>query len=65
LNQSLLREFRVFTARRSCREVALHDEHRRATTEGLLAIPDAFAWCWAKGSHWRTHIRSVVTVKGV
>ncbi len=47
------------------REATLHYEHRRATTESLLAIPDAFAWCWAKGSHWRTHIRSVVTVKDV
>jgi hypothetical protein len=27
----------------------------------LLAIPDAIAWCWAKGGDWRRRIESVVT----
>ena len=34
-------------------------------TEQLLGIPDAFAWCWAKGGHWRSHIRPVITVQTV
>jgi len=40
-------------------------EHRRAATEPLRGIPDAFAWCWAKGGHWRSHIQPIITVKFV
>ncbi|BBZ48711.1 hypothetical protein H7H82_10165 [Mycobacterium heidelbergense] len=47
------------------REATLRYEHRRAATEGLLGIPDAFAWCWAKGGRWRSHIRAVISVKSV
>lgn len=47
------------------RETTVRYEHRRATTEPLLGIPDAFAWCWAKGGHWRSHIQPVITVKTV
>lgn len=47
------------------REATFRYEHRRATTERLLGIPDAFAWCWAKGGHWRSHIRPVITVQTV
>lgn len=47
------------------REATLRYEHRRAARERLLGIPDAFAWCWAKGGHWRTHIRPVITVKNI
>lgn len=47
------------------REAAFRYEHRRAATERLLGIPDAFAWSWAKGGHWRAHIRSVITVQTV
>lgn len=44
----------------------LRYEHRRASTEQLLAIPDAIAWCWAKGGHWRRRIEPVVaTVRHV
>lgn len=39
----------------------LRYEHRRASAEQLLAIPDAIAWCWAKGGHWRRRIEPVVT----
>ncbi|HEX7321541.1 MAG TPA: hypothetical protein VF299_01200 [Mycobacterium sp.] len=46
-------------------ESTLRYEHRRAVTEQLLGIPDAFAWCWAKGGRWRTHIRPVITVRTV
>jgi hypothetical protein len=28
-------------------------DHLRAREEPLLAIPDAVAWCWAKGGEWR------------
>lgn len=51
--------------REAGREATLRYEHRRASTERLLGIPDAFAWCWAKGGYWRSHIRPVVTVKTV
>ncbi|AOS95124.1 hypothetical protein AN931_23285 [Mycobacterium intracellulare subsp. chimaera] len=47
------------------REATLRYEHRRAAAERLLGIPDAFAWCWAKGGYWRSHIRSVITVQTV
>lgn len=47
------------------REYELHYEHRRSNTEQLLGIPDAFAWCWAKGGHWRSLISTVVTVRTV
>lgn len=35
--------------------------HETAAAELLLCIPDAVAWCWAKGGHWRDRIRAVVT----
>jgi hypothetical protein len=47
------------------RETTLRYEHRRAATEPLLGIPDAYAWCWAKGGHWRSHIQPAITVKSV
>lgn len=47
------------------REATIRYEHRRAATERLLGIPDAFAWCWAKGGRWRTHIQPVITVRTV
>src|SRR5206468_2749532 len=31
----------------------LRYRHLRAHEEPLLAVPDAMAWCWAKGSHWQ------------
>lgn len=43
-----------------CRDI-LRYEHRRAATDELLAIPDAIAWCWAKGGAWRRRIEPVVT----
>lgn len=39
----------------------LRYEHQRAATEQLLALPDAIAWCWAKGGDWRRRIEPVVT----
>lgn len=38
----------------------LHYRHERAATEPLLALPDAIAWCYAKGGHWRARISSVI-----
>jgi len=43
-----------------CRDT-LRYEHRRAEHELLLAIPDAIAWCWAKGGHWRDRVQPLVT----
>ncbi|MFV8239067.1 Uncharacterised protein [Mycobacteroides abscessus subsp. massiliense] len=34
--------------------------HHRAATEPLLALPDAIAWCWAKGGTWRTRIEPAI-----
>jgi hypothetical protein len=39
---------------------SLRYEHRRAGAEQLLAIPDAIAWCWARGGHWRRLIEPAV-----
>lgn len=39
----------------------LRYEHRRASTELLLALPDAIAWCWAKGGDWRRRIEPVAS----
>jgi hypothetical protein len=33
----------------------------RAYEESLLAIPDAIAWSWAKGGHWRARVSEIVT----
>lgn len=27
----------------------------------LLAVPDAIAWCWAKGGQWRDRVQLLVT----
>jgi len=43
-----------------CRDT-LRYSHARASEELLLAIPDAIAWCWAKGGDWRRRIRPVIT----
>lgn len=52
------------------REIGVADllryEHRRAATDPLLAVPDAIAWCWAKGGEWRRRIEPVIaTVRDV
>ncbi|MFI9641273.1 hypothetical protein ACIG87_14620 [Micromonospora sp. NPDC051925] len=39
----------------------LRYDHLKAHEECLLAIPDALAWCWARGGHWRTAVRAMVT----
>jgi hypothetical protein len=39
---------------------ALQYAHMRAHEKSLLAIPDAIAWSWAKGGHWRARVREIV-----
>jgi hypothetical protein len=39
----------------------LRYDHMRAHEECLLAIPDAVAWCWAKGGRWRAKMRPIVS----
>jgi hypothetical protein len=34
--------------------------HEAASAEPLLAIPDAAAWCWAKGGEWRRRASGLV-----
>lgn len=43
-----------------CRDT-LRYEHRRAEHELLSAVPDAIAWCWAKGGLWRDRVQPLVT----
>jgi len=38
----------------------LRYQHPRAHEESLLWIPDAVAWCWAKGGDWRRRVEPVV-----
>jgi hypothetical protein len=40
-------------------------EHHRARTHLLLAVPDAIAWCWARGGEWRQRIRAVAKHRNV
>ncbi len=42
-----------------CR-ATLRYEYRRAREELLLSIPDAIAWCWARGGIWRQRVEPVV-----
>jgi hypothetical protein len=49
-----------FTREAGCRDT-LRYEHRRAASELLLAVPDAVAWCWAKGGDWRRRVEPIVT----
>lgn len=39
----------------------LRYEHHRAKSELLLAVPDAIAWCWARGGQWKRQIRPVIS----
>lgn len=38
----------------------LRYEHRRASVEPLLAIPDIAAWAWTKGGDWRRRVEPIV-----
>jgi hypothetical protein len=50
---------RARTERAGCRD-SLRFAHVRAYEECLLAIPDAVAWSWAKGGHWRQRAQLLV-----
>ena len=51
----------LYALTREARLPLLRYEHRRASAEQLLAIPDAIAWCWAKGGDLRRRIEPAVT----
>ncbi len=36
-------------------------DHARRQDELLLAVPDAIAWCWARGRDWRRRVADVVS----
>jgi hypothetical protein len=55
-NQQLIE----LTRAAGCRDT-LRYEHCRAADEPLLSIPDAIAWCWARGGDWRRRIGPVIT----
>jgi hypothetical protein len=42
------------------RRDTLRYEHHRARSELLLAVPDAIAWCWARGGQWKQRIQPVI-----
>jgi hypothetical protein len=50
-----------YTRLASCRDT-LHYEHKEPHADALLAIPDAIAWCWAKGGSWRQLVTPAITV---
>lgn len=51
--------------RLGCRDTLVY-EHAHASTEPLLAVPDAIAWAWARGGEWRRRadplVSSVISV---
>jgi hypothetical protein len=38
----------------------LRYEHHRGSNEELLWIPDAIAWCWARGGTWRKLVTPII-----
>ena len=48
-----------YTRAAGCRQT-LSYEHKQSHADALLAIPDAIAWCWAKGGTWRKLIAPAV-----
>jgi hypothetical protein len=61
-DDSVLEQDRRLLYRR-VRELGCEDlvyRHQRAREEPLLAIPDAIAWCWQRGGHWRDRVRGLV-----
>jgi len=51
----------LYALARDARLPLVRYQHQRASAEQLLAIPDAIAWCWARGGDWRRRIQPVVT----
>jgi hypothetical protein len=48
-----------YTRDSGCRS-AFRYEHRRAKADLMLCVPDAVAWCWARGGWWKQRIADVV-----
>lgn len=48
------------TRQHHCRDTLTY-QLLTARQELLLCIPDAIAWCWAKGGHWHRRIQPAVT----
>lgn len=54
-----------YTRATGCRQ-RLRYEHKHAHPDVLLGIPDAIAWCWAKGGPWRQLIApTVINVRDI
>lgn len=51
----------LFTELRASGQSDVGYEHTRTTSEPLLAIPDALAWCIARGGDWRRRAASMLT----
>jgi uncharacterized protein RhaS with RHS repeats len=47
------------------RRDTLRYQHLRARSELMLVVPDAIAWCWAKGGEWRQRVDAMTTVKHI
>jgi len=51
----------LYTALRNAgRDRSVMYTHRRASTDLVLSVPDAIAWCWARGGIWRERISPAV-----
>lgn len=51
----------LYGAVRRARYPDLRYEQQRAAAEPLLALPDAVAWCRARGGEWRRRVEPVIT----
>lgn len=51
-----------FTRAEDCRDTVRY-VHRSGPAEMLLTVPDAIAWCWAKGGEWKTMVQDVVVAE--
>lgn len=48
-----------FARAAGCRDRLRYD-HLHASAEQLLVVPDAVAWCWARGGQWRRRVEPIV-----
>jgi hypothetical protein len=47
------------TRKHECRDTLTY-QLMRSQEDMMLCLPDAIAWCWTKGDHWRRRITSTV-----
>jgi hypothetical protein len=60
------RKFLYEAVRAAGLEGRVRYEHHRAKAELLLSVPDAIAWCWARGGQWKEHVKpAIMQVKQV